>query len=213
MRGFSVKADGTFAPTEAFDADSDAEGGRRCRRRRRCRGCRGGDAKGGEDDTGSSPDSSPPPPRLGFVSAPEVKPRCFVVYPDQECYFEVLSEPAFAQYADAMARDGACTVTSGPVAGSEPGVVNHTYLAPLKPPPRPSVLIDADRVPVAPPKPSRPSSAGLTLPSLRLPSKPTFPAPPDAMIVPESPRSRRPNRGWTRPRPPLCFARWWSTRG
>ena len=192
VRGFSVNADGTFAPTEAFDADSDAEGADGADG---AEGAEGGDAKGGEDDTGSSPDSSPPPPRLGFVSAPEVKPRCFVVYPDQECYFEVLSEPAFAQYADAMARDGACTVTSGPVAGSEPGVVNHTYLAPLKPPPRPSTLIDADQVPVAPPKPSRPSSAGLTLPSLRLPSKPTFPAPPDAMIVPriaafEAPKPR-----------------------
>ena len=191
--GFSVKADGTFAPTEAFDADSDAEGADGADG---AEGAEGGDgAEGGEDATGSSPGSSPPPPPLGHVSAPEVKPRCFVVYPDQECYFEVLSEPAFAQYADAMARDGSCTVTCAPVAGSEPGVVNHTYLAPLKPPPRPSTSIDADHVPVAPPKPSRPSSAGPTIPSLRLPSKPAFPAPPEAMIVPriaafEAPKPR-----------------------
>ena len=117
------------------------------------------------------------------------------MYPDQECYFEVLSEPAFAQYADAMSRDASCAVTAGPVAGGEPGVTNHTYLAPLEPPPKPSMLIDADAVPVAPPRPSRPSSAGPTLPSLKLPSKPTFPAPPDAMLVPriaafEAPKPR-----------------------
>ena len=191
--GFTVNTDGSFAPPEAFNGDDSAaepEGADQ-----------GADqgAEGAEDTGDPSKTTTPIETRVsqeeGHVSAPEVKPRCFAVYPDQECYFEVLSEPAFAQYADAMSRDASCAVTAGPVAGGEPGVTNHTYLAPLEPPPKPSMLIDADAVPVAPPRPSRPSSAGPTLPSLKLPSKPTFPAPPDAMLVPriaafEAPKPR-----------------------
>lgn len=56
------------------------------------------------------------------ISAPHVKPRLFVVYPGQECFFEVLSAEAFSQYAASRAGDGSCTVTAAPVAGPEGGV-------------------------------------------------------------------------------------------
>ena len=116
------------------------------------------------------------------IKAPDVAPRLFVVYPDQECFFEVLSERAFAQYARSRSADASCTVTKAKVAGTEPGVLSHTYLTPLRLPQMPGDRVEP--VPVAPAKPSRPASAGPTIPSLRLPSKPQFPAPPKRMEIP-----------------------------
>ena len=155
------------------------------------------DASLGPEASASDPGPPPPPP----IVAPLVSPRMFVVYPDQECYFEVLSERAFEAYAASRRSDPTCTVSRAPVAGPEPDVTNHTFLTPTTAPARPRAPA---HVPAASPRPPRPSSANPSMPALRLPSRPTFPSAPSALVLPRVAAMRPPPPA--PPPPPDAFA-------
>jgi hypothetical protein len=77
------------------------------------------------------------PPTRVVVNAPLVPPRVFVAYPDQNEYFEVLSEAAFSSYRAERLNDASCAADAAPVAGAEAGsgAVSHTFLTPLRPAP------------------------------------------------------------------------------
>ena len=80
------------------------------------------------------PDAGPPPPIP--IVAPFVSPRMFVVYPDEECYFEVLSERAFHAYSPRLAsRIRRARRPASLVAGPEPDVTNGRF-SPPRPRPR-----------------------------------------------------------------------------
>jgi hypothetical protein len=61
------------------------------------------------------------PPTRVVVNAPLVPPRVFVAYPDQNEYFEVLSEAAFSSYRAERLNDASCAADAAPVAGAEAG--------------------------------------------------------------------------------------------
>ena len=125
----------------------------------------------------------------------------FVVYPDQECYFEVLSERAFDAYSASRLADPTCTSSRALVAGPEPDVTNHTFLTPTTAPARPRA---PTHVPAASPRLPRPSSANPSMPALRLPSRPTFPEAPSALVLPRTAAVRPPPPA--PPPPPDAFA-------
>ena len=118
------------------------------------------------------------------VRAPLVPPRVFVAYPDQDEYFEVLSERAFEAYRAERLADAACAVAAAPVAGPEAGsgVVSHTFLTPLRPAPAPPA---PTHVPVpSPRRPVKRAEGPRAVPSMRVPSVPQFPAAPATLLVP-----------------------------
>ena len=132
----------------------------------------------------------------------------FVVYPDQECYFEVLSERAFDAYSASRLADPTCTSSRALVAGPEPDVTNHTFLTPTTAPARPRA---PTHVPAASPRLPRPSSANPSMPALRLPSRPTFPEAPSALVLPRTAAVRPPPPRRPRRRTRSRSDRWWST--
>ena len=124
------------------------------------------------------------PPPVVVVKAPLVPPRVFVAYPDQDEYFEVLSERAFASYRAERLADASCAADAAPVAGAEAGsgAVSHTFLTPLRPAPAPPA---PTHVPVPSARlPTIPKDGPRAVPSLRTPSVPQFPAAPATLLVP-----------------------------
>ena len=133
------------------------------------------------EDSSASSDRGPPP-----IRAPDVAPLAFVAYPDQECFFEILPESTFAAYRASRLADARCAYTSAKVAGPEPDVVNHSFLAPVArdaQTPAPPATIR-----VAEPRNPEPARAGRVsaMPTLRTPSVPAFPEAPDALVIPRA---------------------------